>query len=97
MLLKEIKDDTDENIYYILGLEESILWNDYTTHSKQSIDSMQYLWHFFRETEQQQQKSQNLNEDTNDPKSQDNIEEEKQPGEIVSLTSDYTIKLQSSK
>ena len=39
---------------------------------------MQYLWHFFRETEQQQQKSQNLNEDTKDPKSQDNIEEEKQ-------------------
>ena len=77
MLLKEIKDDTDENIYYILGLEESILWNGYTTHSKQSIDSMQYLGHFFRETEQQQ-KSQNLNKDTKDPKSQDNIEEEKQ-------------------
>ena len=47
-LTKEIGDDTFENIYHILGLEESLIKRLYYT--RQSIDSVQsllnYQWHF---------------------------------------------------
>ena len=35
--MKEIKDDTDGNIYHVPGLEESILWK-WLYHSKWSKD-----------------------------------------------------------
>ena len=48
-LIKEIKDEqTDEEIYHVLGLEDSILWKC-LYYPKQSTDSMQslanYHWH----------------------------------------------------
>ena len=49
--MKEIKDDTDGDIYHVLGLEESILWK-WLYYQKQSTDSMQslsnYQWHFLQ-------------------------------------------------
>ena len=48
--MKEIKDDTDGEIYHGLGVEESILSKS-PYYLKQSTDSMQslsnYQWHFF--------------------------------------------------
>ena len=48
-LMKEIKEDTDGEIYRVHGLEESIL-SQLLFYPKQSIDSMQYLasyqWYF---------------------------------------------------
>ena len=41
-LMKEIKEDTDREIYRVHGLEESILWK-WLYYPKQSIDSMQSL------------------------------------------------------
>ena len=52
---KEIKDDTNREIYHVLGLEESIWWK-WIYYSKQSIDSVQSLSKlpmvFFTELEQ---------------------------------------------
>ena len=46
---------TDGEIYYVLGLEESILWK-WLYYPKKYTDSMQalsnYQWHFFTELEQ---------------------------------------------
>ena len=48
-LMKEIKEDTDGEIYHVHGLEESILCK-WVYYPKQSIDSMQslssYQWYF---------------------------------------------------
>ena len=47
--MKEIKDDTDQERYYVGGLEESILWK-WLYYPKQPRDSMPFLsncqWHF---------------------------------------------------
>ena len=40
--MKQIKDDTDEEICHVLGLEESILWK-WLHYPKKSIDSIQSL------------------------------------------------------
>ena len=69
--------------------------NDYTTQNNLQIPCNTYGI-FSEKQNNNNNKRQILNEDAKDPKSQENIEEEKQPEEIVSLTSDYTIKLQSS-
>ena len=37
--MKEIKDDTNRKMNHILGLEESILLNDYTTQGNLQIQS----------------------------------------------------------
>ena len=50
--MKEIKEDTNGEIYHVHGLEESILWK-WLYYTKQSIDSMQSLpTVFFIEIEQ---------------------------------------------
>ena len=40
--MKEIKDDTDGEIYHVLGLEESILSNDYFTQGNLQIQCNPY-------------------------------------------------------
>ena len=55
-LMKEIKDNANSwKIYYVLGLEESILWKwlYYLRQPKDSIQSLSnYQVHFFTELEQ---------------------------------------------
>ena len=84
-----------ERCTIILDWKNQYYQNDYTTQDNVQIQCNPYqfticIFHKSRTKI-------NLHEDTKDPNSQSNLEKEKQLEESGSLTSDYTIHLQSSK
>ena len=103
--MNKIEDDTDGKIYHILGLEESVLSNNYTTqvNIQNQCDAYQINNGIFRRTRTKSSKLvwKHTNRRRRRKKKQTAKATlrrgKKDMGESVSLTSAYTTKLQSSK